>query len=267
MRIFLLNILLFLSASSFAQEKYQLTTEVKDSIVTDNVLSKLFELPFTILGDVESVDFYKYALESYSKQDYVSALLYVRRAIQLSNNVDYRILKGWIEIKSGNSKGATKTLKDILKKQPENWKAIYCLANAYMASGNPLAANVEYTRVLEYKSDYFLAYYERGLLKFSLNDFESALQDFDLCLYFDKFYSPAYLARGKSYFRLFKYDNALIDLNRAIVAMPTNGEAYYFRGLTQLRKSDYSAACGDLSKAVSLGHTAAEKEFKTYCVQ
>lgn len=267
MRVCLFLITFLLLFQTHAQDTVRLSNTVKDTIQTDNFHSKLFELPFSILEDVESVDFYKYALESYSNNQYDIALLYIKRAIQLSSNVDYKILKGWIEIKSGKSKEAIKTIKELLKKNPTNWKALYCLANAYMASGNPLAANVEYTRLLEYKSDYFLAYYERGLLKFSLNDFESAQMDFDLCLYFNKFYSPAYLARGKAYFRLFKYDNALIDFNRSVMAMPNNGEAYYYRGLTHVRKGDYSSACTDLNKAVALGHVAADKEFKSICVQ
>lgn len=267
MKLYFLFMILSIVSFSIAQDKIELSVEVKDTIEADNIHFKLFELPFSILEDVESVDFYRFALDSYAKGEYDLAMLYIKRAIQLSNNIDYKILKGWIEIRSGNSKNAIKTIKEVLRKNPTNWKAMYCLANAYIASGNPLAANVEYTRILEHKSDYFLAYYERGLLKYSLNDFESAMVDFDMCLYFNKLYSPAYLARGKSYFRLFKYDNALIDFNRAIIAMPSNGEAHYFRGLTNLRRNDYSAACVDLNKAVSLGHLAAEKEYKTFCVQ
>ncbi len=225
-----------------------------------------FSAPITILSELESVEFYVEAKSHFAEKEFDIARALITRALKIApENVDYLTLKAWIFKESGKPQRAIKIANEALKQSPTNIAALYCLANARRAKRDYLGANIEYTRLIQLKPDYYLAYYERGLVKSLLNDFKGAIQDFDKCLKYKSTYIPSYLSKGIANFKLFEFDKALVDLNRTIVAWPEKPSAYYYRGLTYLRMNKYAEACEDLNKANSLGYEKAMEDLKTFC--
>jgi len=95
-------------------------------------------------------------------------------------------------------------------------------------------------------------YYNRGIAKYDLNDYQGALQDYNKAIEFDSKYADAYCARGNAKSKLKDYHDAIQDHNKAIQLNPAFRLAYYDRGNAEYYLKDYKAAIQDFTKAIQL---------------
>ena len=78
-------------------------------------------------------------------------------------------------------------------------------------------------------------------------------------------YAPAYFNRGVSKGKLLDYNGAIADYTKAIEINPTDGQFYYHRGLAKGCLKDKNGGCWDLSKAGELGYKEAYEAIKELC--
>jgi tetratricopeptide (TPR) repeat protein len=102
-------------------------------------------------------------------------------------------------------------------------------------------------RVKPYLSE---PYFFRGLAKLNLDDFEGAILDFSEAIALDPNYLHAYAYRGLAHHRLKNYEEAIRNYNTALSINPTEAYVYANRAITESEIGDYDAAERDYAKAL-----------------
>ena len=102
------------------------------------------------------------------------------------------------------------------------------------------------------KKDGFEAYFLRGIAKFSLGDYQGAVNDFSKTLEIHNLYTRAYFYRGICRDRLYDYAHALSDYNKALEIDPFNPEVFMARGDTRIHLHDFKSAVSDYTDALNL---------------
>ena len=191
--------------------------------------------------------------------------------------------------------------------------AIFCFANLYSQTAGEFiekskeksdmkdyeGAIIDYTKAIELKPDYILAYYLRGEARYILEDYPGAIVDYTRVIelkpnYIDVFFSRArakslledyrgaisdytkaielkpdfeyayYNNRGLAKSSLKDYRGAIMDYTKAIELKPDFDYAYFNRGLCEI-EINLNNACLDFSRAGELGHSEAYEMIKKYC--
>jgi tetratricopeptide (TPR) repeat protein len=96
------------------------------------------------------------------------------------------------------------------------------------------------------------AYYNRGLAKVNLEDYQGAIADCDQAIYLQPDYGKAYHNRGTAKHYLKDYKGAVADYDQAIYLQPDYVKAYNNRGLAKVLLQDYQGAITDYSQAIAL---------------
>ncbi len=117
----------------------------------------------------------------------------------------------------------------VLKKEPNNPKANYVLANCYDDLNQLDKALIYYNKVISSNSENPMYYLRRAIVYGKQQQYQQCLQDLDA--------------------------STNIDANY--------GEAYYWKGVVKVNMKQNP--CNDLKKAMDLGFTAAQQPLKTYC--
>jgi tetratricopeptide (TPR) repeat protein len=76
-------------------------------------------------------------------------------------------------------------------------------------------------------------YYNRGISKAKLQDYQGAIADYFKAIELNPNYSEAYANRGISKFKLRDYRGSIVDYSKAIQLNPNYSEAYFYRGLSK----------------------------------
>jgi tetratricopeptide (TPR) repeat protein len=112
-----------------------------------------------------------------------------------------------------------------------------------------------------------LEYYNNGLQKYEYKDFKGAISDFTLALEYKKDFYEAYFMRGLIYGKeIHKYKKAIKDFTKAIKIKPDYGEAYFNIGVTYRVLDDVPKACVNWKKAEELGFEGATDLIRKYCM-
>ena len=120
----------------------------------------------------------------------------------------------------------------------------------------------DYTKAIELKPDYTLAYYLRGNSRSSLSDYKGAIEDYSKAIQYDENWgdfgdsyfglSSAYYNRGNSRKTLSDYKGAIKDYNKAIELKPDHADAYHNRATSHKNLGDNDIAIADYRKAADL---------------
>ena len=118
-----------------------------------------------------------------------------------------------------------------------------------------------YTEAIKLKSDYEIAYYNRGIAYGNIDDPDAAIADFSKSIDLDPKDASAYNNRGNAYRNTSDFEAAIADFNKAIDLDPKDAGVYNSRGAAYADKSDFEAAIEDFNKSIDLD----PKEADTYC--
>jgi tetratricopeptide (TPR) repeat protein len=124
--------------------------------------------------------------------------------------------------------------------------------------GNLAKALELFDKSISLKADEYVAWYNRGIVKFMMHRYEDALVDLEQTIKLNPGYKKAYLNRGSSKRHLTDYGGAILDYTRAIELDSAYAEAYYYRGQVYELFEKLDAACKDFQKAKELGYANAE---------
>ena len=109
-----------------------------------------------------------------------------------------------------------------------------------------------YTEALKLKSDYDVAYYNRGVAYGEKGDFDQTLQNYSKAIDLNPDFANAYYNRGVAYGEKGDFDQALQDYSKAIDLNPDFANAYCNRGVAYGEKGDFDQALQNYSKAITL---------------
>jgi len=107
------------------------------------------------------------------------------------------------------------------------------------------------------KPDGFEAFFLRGIAKFSLGDYQGAVNDFSKTLQIHPLYTRAYFYRGICRDRIYDYAHALSDYDKALEIDPFNPEVFMARGDTRIHLHDFEGAIKDYTEALRLNNKQA----------
>lgn len=96
-------------------------------------------------------------------------------------------------------------------------------------------------------------FFKNGSAKFQLENYKSAIDDFDQAIELENDYVDAYYVRALCYGNLKKYDKAINDFNKVIALNPEYKDAYINRGYYVLEKTgDFQGAIDDYNSFLDL---------------
>ena len=142
------------------------------------------------------------------------------------------------------------------------WAAKNLLHKGHRLFKTDIPAAVEYYNLsLEWDEDNFETYYWRGVASYRLEDFESALADFEIAIkmnpgHFDSYRMIDYIfARDQQWDTIIGYWNAFLEQD------PDHAGAYLERSGTHYHNKDFENALNDLNTSCELGNKAACKRY------
>jgi tetratricopeptide (TPR) repeat protein len=112
---------------------------------------------------------------------------------------------------------------------------------------------------------YLMTHYALGNAKMALKDFLGAMEDFNKVIELRPYEIGALSGRGSAKLNLEDYKGALQDFNNVIGLNPNNSFSYYKRGIAKHHLKDDEGACSDWSRAGELGYASAYIMIEEYC--
>lgn len=98
------------------------------------------------------------------------------------------------------------------------------------------------------EEELLLVYLSRGIAHSNINQYESAIRDFDQVIARNPNNIDAYFIRGEAYFELGHYTRATHDLDQAINLAPNFADAYKARGTIYERLGQHDRAKCDFKR-------------------
>ncbi len=108
-----------------------------------------------------------------------------------------------------------------------------------------------YTQLILVSPNHYI-YNHRGLVHFTLSEYDKAISDFTTAIQMEPRDTRVYTNRGLTYRMLKKYDESLRDFNKSINLNPLWPDTFYGRSLTYYDLGDIQHALEDCDRAISL---------------
>ncbi|OQB00229.1 MAG: GTP pyrophosphokinase YwaC [Spirochaetes bacterium ADurb.Bin218] len=108
-----------------------------------------------------------------------------------------------------------------------------------------------YTQLLLVSPNHYI-YNHRGLVYFTLSEYEKAIEDFSKAIEMEPRDTRVYTNRGLAYRMLKRYDESLRDFNKSLELNPLWPDTFYGRALTYYDLGDIQHALDDCDKAISI---------------
>lgn len=102
-------------------------------------------------------------------------------------------------------------------------------------------------------SEYFEAYYVRGISYAALGQLDKALADLNVAISLKPYYPDIYKERGNIYMTQGKFDMALSDFNKALAFKPDFSEVLFGRGYIHKMQNNVGLAKAEISQACKQG--------------
>ena len=162
------------------------------------------------------------------------------------NDANAFLYRGKAQMRKFNNFAAFKDLSKAIEINPNLVEAYKCRADVARESSfwddRPTSLMENYTRIIELEPNNHKAYYKRGSIKFSQNDFLGAIDDFtkaienyvfkwynrDCCSY--RYSSLYYSKRSSAKFEINDVDGAMNDIQKAVELSPQNEGYFYHLG-------------------------------------
>jgi len=192
------------------------------------------------------------------RDDVVQLLDYVK------NDEIKALITRYIPSKSQKSKPETVSPQDDLKSlsvddltkfidlNPSNTSAYFNRGLSKSKLKDYDGALLDYSKVIDLDPSNTSAYFNRGLSKSYLKQYDAAIEDYSKAIDLDPSDGSAYTNRGTAKYYLKQYDAAIEDYSKVIDLDPSDASAYYNRGTAKYYLKQYDAAIEDYSKAIEL---------------
>ncbi|MDJ0617153.1 MAG: tetratricopeptide repeat protein [Calothrix sp. MO_192.B10] len=148
--------------------------------------------------------------------------------------------------------GAVVSYNKAIEIKPDFYIAWYNLGLVLNELGRSEEAITSYDKVIEFKRDFYLAWYHRGEELFNLGRYQEAIASYEQALDIKPDYHDAWCDRGINLGLLGKHEEALASFDKAIEIKPDLEDAWYGRGVTLSHFKRYEEALASYDKAIEL---------------
>ncbi|MBU3822017.1 tetratricopeptide repeat protein [Flavobacteriaceae bacterium XHP0103] len=138
-----------------------------------------------------------------------------------------------------------------IEADPENLDAYFYRGLAKYGLGEYSSAILDYTKVLFHNPDAD-SYYNRGNAKFALNDFQGAMEDYNKALEIDPELYDAIYNLGLAKYYLGEYAEAIEEFDKISSAFPTDQKVYTQKALTYMALEQYNEAFKNYASRILL---------------
>lgn len=198
---------------------------------------------------------------------YDEAIAVCTQAIHRDRAVDYRLSRGLAFYRSGQYLEALADNDQVLAIHPKDHRAYYNRGLVKVALHDFEAAIADFDRAAALVSaPHLLAdiYDDRGLAKLMAAQPKAALQDFDRALAINNEDTRALFNHGCACHQLGRLDDALADLDQVLTLEPNQARHYLTRGLIRQAGGDRAGSLTDLQQAADCAHTHGQAHLRHY---
>ncbi len=166
---------------------------------------------------------------------------------------------------------ALKDFNRVLKIDPNNYiahnnKGSATYNNQNIATANIIdlkAAEIEFNKSLAIKPDFELAFRNRGIVRFHLNDLNNAYKDLLYASQLDPKDENAFYYLGKILYAQKNYPVSLQFFDNAISMVNYKSEMYIDRGMCKIEMANFKGSRSDFYKAMQLTNDIGFAEYQT----
>jgi tetratricopeptide (TPR) repeat protein len=199
----------------------------------------------------KSKEYYDIALQYYQANDYLKAIEFSTKAIELNQNFSKSYLlraNAYYSLKRFHE--AIKDCLKVIELDPKAYSAYTNMGLAKNGLKRYSEAIIAYSKSIEIKPN-ATAYNNRAVTYQYIGDYNLSLADANLSIQLQRNYANLD-TRASTYALLKQYENAIIDFNESIKIDPTQPRVYFDRGLVKKAMNDYYGAQLDFNKAHEL---------------
>lgn len=135
----------------------------------------------------------------------------------------------------------------------------------YAYDGNYTLALKNYDKAINLDPKLAKAYYNRGNVKYDLEDYLGAIADCEKAIALNPNLIDAYFNLAISKYHLKEYEGAIKYFDQAVRINAQDGESYCWRGMAYYKIGKTNEACKDWALAKSLGNSYVNDFIHKYC--
>lgn len=180
------------------------------------------------------------------------------------NNPNAYFHRGSIYGKSGRLKEAISDLTEAINVSPGFTQAYINRAIAKAMNQDARGALADLDSVLV-KGKNESAYFNRGILKNDLKEYDQAIPDFQEAINLNPSCTSCYYSLGLANYYAKQFQNAVKAFSTCLEMNPSYGNALYYRALCYLEVNRNDSSCMDLQRAAKLGIKEAQPFIDQYC--
>ncbi len=188
-----------------------------------------------------------------SANDTVAAEKMILKTIEVDSTMEmgYKLL-AHIQDKRDDQEGAVATLNKLKAINPRSENLELELGRLYLGLQDTLLARESFNRAIYNAPRSPYAYGARGFINMLENREDEALEDYSKAIEYGSDFSGDYINRGILNVKKYNFNQALNDYNYAILMDRTNSLAYYNRALLRNNLGDKNNALNDLERVMEL---------------
>jgi len=165
---------------------------------------------------------------------------------------DY-LKNGWAFHHKQRYSNAIVTFQAGIKKYPKFGDGYDALARSYREAKEFQKAVAAHNKAVQLNPHNFSYYWERGVTHLRMNDHDSAINDFEMCVDKNDECANCHVGMAMAYRNQGKLAEAVAAHNKAIALSPERPDFYWERCVTYRQKGDRALADADLATARRLG--------------
>ncbi len=141
-------------------------------------------------------------------------------------------------------------------------RGLHSFGSFYMEGVESESAISAYDRAIHLKPDFVEAYFNRGISKKILSQYDETIADFSKVITLKPDFAEAYSERGNIKNILGQYSAAITDANEALRLKPDLPNAYAVRGEARMGMNDIEEAKTDFETALRLADKQEDEDLK-----
>ncbi|MBI5159354.1 tetratricopeptide repeat protein [Candidatus Micrarchaeota archaeon] len=141
---------------------------------------------------------------------------------------------------------------------PTDARTYYHRGNAFYEKNDFDKAIENYNMAIVLNPNFSEAYFNRGLCYYNKKEFEKSISDYNRSAELDPRNAVIFNNRGDAFYRKQDFEKAIVDYDKAVSLNPRYLKAYYNRGLAYACQQDYERAVEDFNKVIELNPNFAE---------
>jgi len=170
----------------------------------------------------------------------------------MADIIDFLIHKGRDLIRLKDADSVIKNVKEILRRDPQNFLAMNLAGEAYWIKNDYKRAKEIFEGALKIAQQSYYLHGNYGYTLFKLEDFEGAKKEFEKALELNEYYADAYVYYSELYLSKKDLKSASDLLEKALKKELINPRIFYNYGLIKLEKKDLPEATKYFEKAYEL---------------